>query len=162
MGNMIVEVEAPRYITAQILRHRSFSFQEFSQRYAVVNTKEDRNVIAVPQFREKKTTNRQSSQDIHPNHHGYLDRSVDLFNQIYKLYDEMIENGVACETARTILPLCTMSKIYMNGTIRSWIHYLQIRCTEHTQHEHRVIALEIKKLFQQQLPTIYAAVFSED
>ena len=169
MGNMIIEIEAPRYITAQILRHRSFSFQEFSQRYAPLavfartdNITEDtpeRHLIAAPVFRSRKESNRQSSESLHPNCSDYQEKAFKLIDQTFALYNEMLRNGVACETARTILPMCVMSRIYVNGTIRSWIHYLKIRCEEHTQLEHQKVANEIKEIFKKHLPIIYEAVF---
>lgn len=155
MGNLIVEIEAPRYITTQILRHRSFSFQEFSQRYASIKTSD---YYMTPIFRTKKETNRQSSAETHTDNDKYLEKTKEIFKMTFDLYNEMIENGVACETARSILPLSTLSKIYMNGTIRSWIHYLQIRCDEHTQLEHRLIANQIKEIFKEHLPIISQAL----
>lgn len=165
MGNMIIEVEAPRYVTTQILRHKSFSFQEFSQRYAAISPSSSvscprsRQVIATPSFRSLNGTNRQSSSEIHPRHDQYLARASDIIDQTFRLYDEMVQDNVSCETARAILPLCVMSRIYMNGTIRSWIHYLKSRCDQHTQLEHRLIAQEIEKIFAQNLPTIHRACF---
>lgn len=161
MGNMIVEVEAPRYITAQILRHRSFSFQEFSQRYATLSTleKQNRSAFMEPDFRAKKDTNRQSSTDNHPKADEYLVKTKMIFDMTRELYDEMVQEGVAPETARSILPMCTMSRMYINGTIRSWIHYLQVRCDTHTQIEHQLIAKQIKDILKIQLPTIYNAIF---
>jgi thymidylate synthase (FAD) len=155
MGNLIVEIEAPRFITTQILRHRSFSFQEFSQRYASIKTSD---YYMNPNFRTKKETNRQSSAETHTDNDKYLEKTKEIFKMTFDLYNEMIENGVACETARAILPLSTLSKIYMNGTIRSWIHYLQIRCDEHTQYEHRIIANQIKEIFKEHLPIISQAL----
>lgn len=161
MGNMIVEVQAPRYITAQILRHRSFSFQEFSQRYAKLSTleKENESAFIEPDFRAKKDTNRQSSMETHPKADEYLAKTKHIFDLTRKLYKDLVDDGVAPETARSILPMCTMSKMYINGTIRSWIHYLQVRCDSHTQLEHQLIANQIKDIFKIQLPTIYNAIF---
>jgi thymidylate synthase (FAD) len=158
MGNMIIEVEAPRYITAQILRHRSFSFQEFSQRYAKISIEKE-DVYQKPEFRARKETNRQSSMDIHPQANIYQQKSLKLLNEIFELYKEMTGDGVAPETARTILPMCTMSKMYINGTIRSWIHYLQVRCDAHSQKEHQDIANQIKNIFKKELPIIYESIF---
>lgn len=160
MGNMIIEVEAPRYITAQILRHRSFSFQEFSQRYAKISIEKE-DVYQKPEFRSRKETNRQSSMDRHPQANIYQQKSLKLLNEIFELYEEMTGDGVAPETARTILPMCTMSKMYINGTIRSWIHYLQVRCDAHSQKEHQDIANEIKNIFKKELPIIYESIFEK-
>lgn len=155
MANMIIEIECPRFVSSQILRHRSFSFQEFSQRYKKVNVNE----YEIPIFRNKHKNNRQSSSDIHENNLNYMSQTKNLFDEIYDLYDEMIKDNVAPETARAILPLNTKTKLYMNGTIRSWMHYLDVRCNNDTQLEHREIALIIKNIFKENLPFIYKSYF---
>lgn len=154
MVDMTVEIVTSRGIAQQILRHRSFSFQEFSQRYAEVTDFEE------IQLRRQADKNRQSSSD-------ELDESL-LFhftNQINQhikasdiLYREMIEKGVAKECARFVLPITTQTKIYMKGSVRSWIHYLQIRCDQHTQLEHRLIALAICDHFKTAFPNISKAL----
>lgn len=154
MGNMCIEITTTRAISQQILRHRSFSFQEFSQRYKEINN------INIPELRNKHIINRQSSLDIHEKNEYYQDKINKLYNDINNLYNEMKEDNIALECARNILPLSTETKIYMNGNIRSWIHYLQIRTEEHTQKEHREIAFKILDIFSQQLPTIYKAIFN--
>lgn len=156
MANMIIEIECPRFVSSQILRHRSFSFQEFSQRYKKVNVNE----YEIPIFRNKHKNNRQSSSDIHENNLNYMSQTKNLFDEIYDLYDEMIKDNVAPETARAILPLNTKTKLYMNGTIRSWMHYLDVRCNNDTQLEHREIALIIKNIFKENLPFIYKSYFN--
>jgi thymidylate synthase (FAD) len=150
MASMCVEIKTTRAIAPQILRHRSFSFQEFSQRYAVV---EDR--IEMPQMRLAGTTNRQSSQpitewgDLNPD--MFLDAEL-CVSRAYWTYNKLIKAGIAAETARMVLPLCTPTTMYMSGTIRSWIHYVQLRTQEDTQLEHRQIAKSIKALMAEHLP----------
>lgn len=155
MVDMTVEIVTSRGIAQQILRHRSFSFQEFSQRYAEVTEMES------VQLRKSGATNRQSSLEV-------FDPVLKLGNKaseeieialgnLQELYQELLSAGVAKECARFVLPITTQTKIYMKGSIRSWIHYLQIRCDEHTQLEHREIALAILELFQTHFPNIYKA-----
>jgi thymidylate synthase (FAD) len=156
MVNMCVQIETTRSVAAQILRHRSFSFQEFSQRYAQVAEP-----ALIPQLRRQDTKNRQNSID-------NLDPvTVDEFNikieSLYALseclYKELLQAGVAKECARDILPLSTPTKLYMNGTLRSWLHYCDLRCANGTQYEHKLIADQVKNLIDQEFPTIYAAMF---
>ena len=156
MASMCVSIETSRAIAAQILRHRSFSFQEFSQRYAAV----DQGAIEPVELRMAGSTNRQSSTD------KVDDEKYDLMLQhsvksSFETYDYLVNHGVATETARMVLPLCTKTKLYMNGTIRSWIHYLQIRCDHHVQKEHREIAEEIREIMKIHFPNVYEAVFEE-
>ena len=161
MANMCVEIETTRAISPQILRHRSFSFQEFSQRYA--DTAELGSAV-IPHLRRQDNKNRQNSiddlsaEDIA----SYYRRISALYEDAEHLYREMLSNGVAKECARSILPLSTQTRLFMNGTIRSWIHYLQLRCHESTQFEHRQIAESIKRIFCEQFPVIGEAVFSTD
>jgi thymidylate synthase (FAD) len=154
MVNMCVSIETTRSIAAQILRHRSFSFQEFSQRYAEVTE-----VAAPPQFRKQDSKNRQNSTDdlsLKLNYQ-YTEETIKLYNQCYDLYQRMLKDGVAKECAREVLPLAAPTKLYMNGTIRSWIHYCQLRCGNGTQLEHRVIAEGVYKLLEAHLPSVCAA-----
>ena len=154
MVNMCVSIETTRSIAAQILRHRSFSFQEFSQRYAEVTE-----VAAPPQFRKQDSKNRQNSTDdlsLKLNYQ-YTEETIKLYNQCYDLYQRMLKDGVAKECAREVLPLAAPTKLYMNGTIRSWIHYCQLRCGNGTQLEHRVIAEGVYKLLEEHLPSVCAA-----
>jgi thymidylate synthase (FAD) len=158
MANMCVRIETERDIAAQILRHQSFSgFQEFSTRYA-------RSCVAeVPHFRRQDTSNRQSSHD------DYTDEQQQAFGEAagkvivdaYRLYYDLLEQGVARETARRILPLCTPTTIYANATLRTWIHYIQVRTDVSTQLEHRLIAEECKRIFSLQFPVIAEAAFGE-
>ena len=157
MASMCVKINTERDISAQILRHRSFSFQEFSTRYAVVNW-----TTSLPELRRQDRKNRQNSfndlsEDVINKYNG---RILDLFTEIQTLYGDMVEDGIAKETARRILPLCTNTSLYMSGTLRSWIHYLQLRCDVATQLEHRLIANEIKEIFTEQFPVIAEAAFN--
>jgi len=157
MCNMVIEINTTRAISAQIIRHRSFSFQEFSQRYAKVN-----DLPNVPHLRLQDHKNRQNSIDeIDEELKIELNKDIEnLFNDINKVYYKLLENGVAKECARMVLPMCSPTRLYMSGSIRSWIHYLNVRCDESTQLEHREISLEIKEIFKQELPIIYDAVFN--
>ena len=154
MVSACLEIETTRDIARQILRHRSFSFQEFSQRYAEVTE-----VAAPPQFRKQDTKNRQNSTDdlsLKLNYQ-YTEETIKLYNQCYDLYQRMLKDGVAKECAREVLPLAAPTKLYMNGTIRSWVHYCQLRCGNGTQLEHRVIAEGVYKLLEEHLPSVCAA-----
>lgn len=158
MGNMCVEIETTRAISPQILRHRSFSFQEFSQRYA--DTGELGSAV-IPHLRRQDYKNRQNSiDDLSADViASYYRRISQLYEDSEHLYRELLSNGVAKECARSILPLSTQTRLYMNGTLRSWIHYLQLRCDPGTQLEHRQIAERIRELFCAQFPVIGEAAF---
>ena len=155
MVNMCVEIHTTRSISAQILRHRSFSFQEFSQRYALVLDSPQ-----IPDLRRQDTSNRQNSiDDLDSNTKQLLQHKAQfIFDQAMILYDEMIGAGVAKECARDVLPLSTPTKMYMNGTLRSWIHYCELRCDNGTQLEHRIIADKCKELIIQQFPLVSEAL----
>ena len=145
MANVLVEIETTRAISAQMLRHRSFAFQEFSQRYTTVEE------IPLPEMRMKSEKNRQSSTEIMENE--FMAKKVEAcIDNAERVYEELIEEGVAPETARMILPMCTPTKLYMSGTVRSWIHYFEVRCQEDTQKEHREVAMEIRKELSRILP----------
>jgi thymidylate synthase (FAD) len=156
MVNMCVQIETTRSVAAQILRHRSFSFQEFSQRYAQVAEPS-----MIPQLRRQDTKNRQNSiDDLDP--YTVKDFTIkinSLFELSESLYKEMLQAGVAKECARDVLPLSTPTKMYMNGTLRSWLHYCDLRCANGTQYEHKLIADQVKDIIEQEFPTIYAAMF---
>ncbi|MEL0120476.1 MAG: FAD-dependent thymidylate synthase [Opitutae bacterium] len=156
MVNMCVKIETERDIAAQILRHRSFSFQEFSTRYSRTQLAE------MPTFRRQDTKNRQNSfDDIHPTHQQDLQIAAGrVICDAFMLYESMLERGVAKETARRVLPLCTPTTMYVQGTVRSWMHYIQLRTLEDTQLEHRVIAEQCKKVFAQCFPEIAHAAFT--
>lgn len=157
LANMVIEINTTRAISAQILRHRSFSYQEFSQRYAKVN-----DLPNVPHLRLQDHKNRQNSIDnINMFLKIELNKDIEnLFIEIDRVYNKLLDNGVAKECARMVLPMCSPTRLYMSGSIRSWIHYLNVRCDESTQLEHRQISLEIKEIFKQELPIIYEAVFN--
>lgn len=159
MANMCVEIQTTRGISAQILRHRSFSFQEFSQRYADVSAMGS---AEIPQLRRQDYKNRQNSiDDLTPEDVGvYYRRISQLFEDAEHLYREMVSNGVAKECARNVLPLSSRTRLYMNGTLRSWIHYISLREAHGTQLEHQVIAKEIKIIFTEQFPIIAEAAFN--
>jgi len=165
MANMCVEIHTNRSISPQILRHRSFSFQEFSQRYA--DTRE-LGSASIPHLRRQDLKNRQNSTDdlaetLGPDKLASLyRRTSQLFEEAEHLYQEMVSSGVAKECARMVLPLNTPTFLYMNGTLRSWIHYLQLRCDPGTQLEHREIAEAIKRIFCKEFPVIGETIFAED
>jgi len=156
MVNMCVQIETTRSVAAQILRHRSFSFQEFSQRYAQVTEP-----LLIPQLRRQDLKNRQNSTDDLPINtiKEFNVKINSLFDLSEALYEEMLMAGVAKECARDVLPLASRTKLYMNGTLRSWLHYTDLRCANGTQHEHKQIADQVKSLIEQQFPTVYAAMF---
>ena len=157
MVNMCVEINTTRSIAAQILRHRSFSFQEFSQRYSDVS---NIGTPAIPALRRQDTKNRQNSiDDLHQSSKEFFERKIEhLFSECQDVYKQLIEAGVAKECAREVLPLATPTRLYMNGTIRSWIHYCQLRCSNGTQLEHRMIANGVYKLLQEHLPNVCLAL----
>jgi thymidylate synthase (FAD) len=149
MASMCVEIKTTRAIAPQILRHRSFSFQEFSQRYAEVH-----DFPVLGDMRLAGTTNRQSSQPL-PERGFDTDIILDAelsVSRSYWTYNKLIKAGIAAETARMVLPLCCPTTLYMSGTIRSWIHYVQLRTQQDTQLEHREIAESIKALMAEHLP----------
>ena len=151
-AHMTLEIETTRGIAAQILRHRSFTFQEFSQRYADVNWLESG--IPVPDLRSQDTKNRQNSIDDIPETtkkdlQAYIDRH---FAEAMDLYNELLRQGVAKECARFVLPLATPTRIYMTGSVRSWIHYIELRTANGTQKEHMDIAKECQCVFAGQFP----------
>ena len=161
MADMCVEIETTRAISPQILRHRSFSFQEFSQRYA--DTSELGSAV-IPHLRRQDLKNRQNSiDDIPVEMLGTFYRRIsELYENSEHLYREMVSNGIAKECARSVLPLSTQTRLFMNGTLRSWIHYLDLRCSNGTQLEHQQIARAIRKIFCEQFPIIGEAAFSDD
>ena len=159
MVNMCVEIETTRSIAAQILRHRSFSFQEFSQRYAEVTSE-----AVVPKLRRQDLKNRQNSIDDldHLRQDLYSSKIQHLFDESYRLYNQLLEEGVAKECAREVLPLATPTRLYMNGTIRSWLHYCQLRCANGTQKEHALIAASVQDLLYEHLPNVSEAMWSRE
>ena len=155
---MTLEIETTRGIAAQILRHRSFTFQEFSQRYADTNLITEN--IPVPDLRRQDTKNRQNSTDDLGDYVKlkFQAEIAELFAHSNNLYKRLLEAGVAKECARFVLPLATPTRIYMSGSCRNWIHYIQLREKNGTQKEHMDIALECKKVFSEQFPTVAEAL----
>jgi len=155
---MTLEIETTRGIAAQILRHRSFTFQEFSQRYADSSLLSD--YIPVPDLRRQDTKNRQNSIDDIPEYEKLTLQSKiqEHFAHSMRLYKELLSHGVAKESARFVLPLATPTRIYMSGSCRNWIHYIQLREKNGTQKEHMDIALECKKVFSEQFSTVAEAL----
>ena len=151
---MTLEINTTRGLAAQILRHRSFTFQEFSQRYADTNLL-DAN-IPLPELRRQDTKNRQNSiDDIPEKQIKFLQDRIQLyFNEGMDLYNELLREGIAKECARFVLPLATPTRLYMSGSVRSWIHYIDLRSGHGTQKEHMDIANECKSIFTEQFPTV--------
>ena len=156
-AHMTLEIETTRAIAAQILRHRSFTFQEFSQRYAKSN---ELGEIELPELRRQDVKNRQNSiDDLDEKVVDKLNRQmITLFSSAESLYKQMIEEGVAKECARMVLPLCTPTRIYMTGSVRSWIHYINLRSAHGTQKEHMEIAESCKNVFVDQFPVVSEAL----
>ena len=156
-SSMTLEIETTRGIAAQILRHRSFTYQEFSQRYADSNLLGD---IELPELRRQDSKNRQNSiDDLEPEMVEKFNRQMNtLFSSAFGLYNQMLEAGVAKECARFVLPLATPTRIYMTGSCRSWIHYINLRSAHGTQKEHMEIANTCKKIFVEQFPTVSEAL----
>ena len=156
-AHMTLEIETTRGLAAQILRHRSFTFQEFSQRYANANLLDN---IQVPDLRSQDSKNRQNSiDDIPQDKKETLQKKInDHFGAAMSLYDELIEEGVAKECARFVLPLATPTRIYMTGSVRSWIHYIELRSAHGTQKEHMDIAEECRKIFIECFPVVSTAM----
>ena len=154
---MTLEIETTRGIAAQVLRHRSFTFQEFSQRYASTELLTN---IELPELRRQDDKNRQNSiDDLDPEVVDKLNRQmVTLFSSADSLYKQMLELGVAKECARFVLPLATPTRMYMTGSVRSWIHYIELRGANGTQKEHMDIALSCKEVFKEQFPVISQAL----
>ena len=155
---MTLEIETTRAIAAQILRHRSFTYQEFSQRYADSSLLGEK--IKLPELRRQDTKNRQNSiDDLDPFVVQNLELQMQtLFDSSMALYQQMLERGVAKECARNVLPLCVGTKIYMTGSCRSWIHYINLRSANGTQKEHMDIALACKEVFKEQFPSVSEAL----
>ena len=155
---MTLEMSTSRGIAAQVLRHRSFTYQEFSQRYANSTLLGEK--IPLPELRRQDEKNRQNSiDDLDP----FLVQTLDLqmqtlFDSCMALYQQMIDRGVAKECARFVLPLATPTKIYMTGSVRSWIHYIDLRSANGTQKEHMDLALSAKKIFIEQFPAVAEAM----
>lgn len=155
MASMCVEISTTRAISPQILRHRSFSFQEYSQRYSVATD------TVVPQIRRQDKKNRQNSiDDIEESSiEYYQQRCYDHFKAGMELYESMLHSDIAKECAREVLPLATATRLYMSGTIRSWLHYIDLRGDNGTQLEHQAIARAIGEILDTECPTISRAMW---
>ena len=156
-SSMSLEIETSRAIAAQILRHRSFTFQEFSQRYAASTALGD---FELPELRRQDTKNRQNStNDLEPELIDKFEKQmITLFSSSKALYEQMLSQGVAKECARMVLPLCTPTRIYMTGSCRSWVHYINLRSAHGTQKEHMQIAEQCRKIFIEQFPNVSEAL----
>ena len=154
---MTLQIETNRGIAAQILRHRSFTFQEFSQRYADSSQLGN---IPLPDLRRQDNKNRQNSiSDLSEDMKEiFLKKISDHFKNASSLYEEMLSEGIAKECARFILPLATPTRIYMTGSCRSWIHYINLRSANGTQEEHKNIALDCKMIFKNNFPIVSKAL----
>ncbi len=157
MVNMCVEINTTRSISAQILRHRSFSFQEFSQRYSSV---EELELPTPPELRLQDPRNRQNSIDDPKsiNTFNFHDVITNNYIHTFKLYQNMLAAGIAKECARDVLPMGSPTRLYMNGTLRSWIHYCDLRTDKGTQKEHRDIAEACKQLIKTEFPLTYEVI----
>jgi len=156
-AHMTLEIETTRGLAAQILRHRSFTYQEFSQRYA---DSTQLGTIPLPALRRQDTKNRQNSTDDlePPLKTKYYARMLKHFEEATNIYEEMLADGVAKECARFVLPLATPTKLYMTGSVRSWVHYIELRSGHGTQKEHMDIANECKAIFTEQFPVVAKAL----
>ena len=157
-AHMTVEINTTRGLAAQILRHRSFTYQEFSQRYADSSLLEE--TIPVPELRRQDEKNRQNSTDDLDEMlvMGYKTRMRSHFDDAMALYQDMLENGVAKECARFVLPLATPTRLYMTGSCRSWIHYINLRSAHGTQKEHMDLVESVRKIFIEHFPTVSEAL----
>ena len=155
---MTVEIETTRGLAAQILRHRSFTFLEFSQRYASTNLLAEE----IPMFdlRSQDLKNRQNSNDDIPkNKKADLQQKIaEYFVESMDLYNELLANGIAKECARFVLPLATPTRLYMTGSVRSWVHYIDLRSAHGTQKEHMDIAEMVRSVFKEQFPIVSEAL----
>ena len=157
-AHMTLEIETTRGLAAQILRHRSFTYQEFSQRYADSSLLGD--TIPLPELRRQDTKNRQNSTDDMDDRKvkWYNYRMQKHFKEGMKLYQNMLKDGVAKESARFVLPLATPTRLYMTGSVRSWVHYIELRSGHGTQKEHMDIANACKDIFKEQFPIVSEAL----
>ena len=156
-AHMTVEINTTRGLAAQILRHRSFTFQEFSQRYA---DSTQLGTIPLPALRRQDIKNRQNSTDDleAPLKTKYYARMLKHFEEATNIYEEMLADGVAKECARFVLPLATPTRLYMTGSIRSWVHYIDLRSAHGTQKEHMDLVENVRSIFKEQFPTVSEAL----
>ena len=155
---MTVEINTSLAIATQILRHRSFTFQQFSQRYA--DSTALQLSIPTPDLRRQDTKNRQNSiDDIHPRDRAYMEATIEKhFDDALDLYNSLLKQGVAKECARMVLPQATLTRLYMSGSVRSWIHYIELRSGHGTQQEHKEVAEHIRDIFVGEFPIISQAL----
>lgn len=155
---MTVELNTSLAVATQVLRHRSFTYQQFSQRYA--DSKELQFELPIPDLRSQDDKNRQNSIDnINPRDKAYMEGMIELhFKESLDLYNKLLEYGVAKECARFVLPQATQTRLYMSGNVRSWIHYIDLRTANGTQKEHMELAESVKCLFTCQFPIISKAL----
>ena len=158
MASMCVQITTTRAISPQILRHRSFTFQEFSQRYAIPT---DTFATVLPELRRQDYDNRQNSiDDLEEETQEYYQQRIDdHFRESVRLYESLLHSGVAKECARSVLPINTVTKLYMSGTIRSWLHYVSLRGDNGTQKEHMSIARSVGEILDTELPQISRAMW---
>ena len=151
---MTLEIQTTRGLAAQILRHRAFTYQEFSQRYADSSLLDE--TVPLPELRRQDTKNRQNSTDDlePPLKTKYYARMLKHFEEATNIYEEMLEDGVAKECARFVLPLATPTRLYMTGSVRSWIHYINLRSAHGTQKEHIDVVKAIREIFKEEFPTV--------
>ena len=157
-SSMTLEIETTRGLAAQILRHRSFTYQEFSQRYADTKLLDD--TIPLPKLRKQDTKNRQNSTDDLDEFlvQDFQLEMTKLFESSMNLYNKMLDRGVAKECARFVLPLATPTRLYMTGSVRSWVHYIDLRSAHGTQKEHMDIAEMVRSVFKEQFPIVSEAL----
>jgi len=158
MASMCVQITTTRAISPQILRHRSFTFQEFSQRYAIPT---DTFATVLPELRRQDYDNRQNSiDDLEEETQEYYQQRIDdHFRESVRLYESLLHSGVAKECARSVLPINTVTKLYMSGTIRSWLHYVALRGENGTQKEHMSIARSVGEILDTEVPQISRAMW---
>ncbi len=158
MASMCVQIDTTRAISPQILRHRSFTFQEFSQRYAIPT---DTFATVLPELRRQDYDNRQNSiDDLEDETQEYYQQRIDdHFRESVRLYESLLHSGVAKECARSVLPINTVTRLYMSGTIRSWLHYVALRGDNGTQKEHMSIARSVGEILDTELPQISRAMW---
>ena len=157
-AHMTVEINTTRGLAAQILRHRSFTYQEFSQRYADSSLLGDE--IPLPALRSQDLKNRQNSVDdvdssLVEKYNGLMGNH---FREGMKLYQQMLDDGIAKECARFVLPLATLTRLYMTGSVRSWVHYITLRSAHGTQKEHMDLVENVRSIFKEQFPTVAEAL----
>ena len=157
-AHMTVEINTTRGLAAQILRHRSFTYQEFSQRYADSSLLGDE--IPLPALRSQDLKNRQNSvDDVDPSIiEKYNELMGNHFKEGMKLYQQMLDDGIAKECARFVLPLATPTRLYMTGSVRSWVHYIDLRSAHGTQKEHMDLVESVRSIFKEQFPTVSEAL----